>query len=358
MVGERVSGLVADIVVTRDDSFHLDVSVRIDRGRTVALLGPNGSGKSTTVDVLSGLIPLDRGRVVLNDRVLADTSTNTYLRPEDRGIGVVFQDHVLFPRMSVLENVAFGMRSHGVGRAEASSRAVTWVERMGLPDYGDHKPAELSGGQAQRVALARALATEPELLLLDEPLSALDVTTRSDLRRALSDHLAGFPGPRLLITHDPTEAFLLADEICVIEAGQITQRGSADDIRLSPQTQYAADLVGSNLLAGSAARGIVDVAGHQLHVADTEIAGPVLLTIHPNALSIHRDRPEGSPRNVWATTVAVIERLGDRARLRTGDPIALTVEVTTDAVTALDLREAMPVWVSCKATEIGVQASS
>lgn len=350
-----MTGLVATITSTRGSSFRLDIDIAIEPGQTVALLGPNGSGKTTTVHVLAGLIPTQNGSIVLDDRVLDDPGTSTFVAPEKRAIGVVFQDYVLFPKISVLENIAFGPRSRGIGRDAAHQLAKVWADRVGLEDV-ERMPTDLSGGQSQRVALARALATEPDLLLLDEPLSALDVTTRADLRRILSDHLSGFPGPRLLITHDPTEAFLLADEICVIEEGQITQRGSADEIRLSPRTPYAADLADSNLVEGVASDGIVHVAGHQLHIADHEVEGPVLLTIHPNALSIHRDRPEGSPRNVWQTTVALIESLGDRVRLRTGHPLPLIVEVTAEAVVALALTETMPVWVSCKATEIGVEA--
>jgi molybdate transport system ATP-binding protein len=180
------------------------------------------------------------------------------------------------------------------------------------------------------VALARTLATEPRLLLLDEPLSALDVTTRTRIRRQLADHVREFAGPRLLITHDPTEAFLLADEIHILEGGRITQSGSADEIRLRPATPYAADLGGSNLFRGVARDGEVDTGTHLLHIADREVAGPVLLTFRPTAISMHPTRPEGSSRNRWRTTVVRVERLGHRARLLTGAPLPMTVEMTVE----------------------------
>lgn len=357
MVEDAVNpaGLDAHLVVFRGQGFTLDVPLAIPQGRTVALLGPNGAGKSTAVAALAGLIPLDGGRITLDGSPLDDPDADMFVPPEDRRIGVVFQDYVLFPHLTVAQNIAFGLRSHKVPRSVASEKAAAWLHRLGLDEYADHTPRDLSGGQAQRIALARALITEPDLLLLDEPLSALDATTRVQLRRTLADHLDQFPGPRLLITHDPTEAFLLADEIHVIEDGTITQVGTPDDIRLRPRTRYVADLAGSNLVFGTAARGIVATGSHQLHVADTHIAGPVLATIHPRAISIHRRQPEGSPRNTWETAITRIEHYGDRVRLETGDPLPLTAEVTPNAVHALQLGEGSSVWVSIKATEINVE---
>ena len=200
------------------------------------------------------------------------------------------------------------------------------------------------------------LVIEPDLLLLDEPLSALDVTTRMELRRVLARHLDDFPGPRLVITHDPTEAFLLADEVHIIENGSVTQSGSPDELRLRPRTSYAADLAGSNLLFGRASHGQVDVGSHLLHLAEHEIEGEVLLTIRPSSISLHRSPPEGSPRNAWETTIAVMERLGERTRIRTGAPLPLTVEVTSEATSALALDVGETVWLAIKATEIGVEA--
>jgi molybdate transport system ATP-binding protein len=349
-------GLEAAFAVGRGESFQLDLALSIPPGRTVVLLGPNGAGKSTAVAALAGLLPVDTGRITLAGTTLDDPDRAVFVTPEARRVGVVFQDYLLFPHMTVIENVAFGLRSRHLGGKESLARAGEWLDRMELRGQARSKPGDLSGGQAQRVALARALVTEPDLLLLDEPLSALDVTTRVQLRRALAEHLEGFAGPRMFITHDPTEAFLLADEIHIIEQGRVTQAGTADDIRLRPRTPYAADLAGSNLVAGIAKNGVVDTGSHMLHIADHEIAGSVLATIRPAAISVHLREPEGSPRNSWQTTVDLVERLGERARLRTGEPLPLAVEVTDDATRALDLVQGKTVWVSIKATEITVES--
>ncbi|HLF44197.1 MAG TPA: ATP-binding cassette domain-containing protein [Acidimicrobiia bacterium] len=349
-------GLDASFTIRRSSEFTLEISIAIPRGRTVALLGPNGAGKSTAVAALAGLIPVDGGQIVLNGRTLDDSERGRFVPPEERRVGVVFQDYVLFPHLTVAENVAFGPRSHGMGRKPALERAALWMKRLALDDLAERRPGQLSGGQAQRVALARALAIEPDLVLLDEPLSALDVATRARLRRVLADHLTQFPGPRLLITHDPSEAFLLADVIHVIEEGRVTQVGSADDIRLRPRTPYIADLAGSNLLSGMARDGTVQIGASRLQIADHGLEGPVLVTIHPRTISLHRGRPEGSARNTWETSVTLVELLGDRARLQVEDPLALTVEVTREAVRDLELTKGAPVWVSIKATEIGVES--
>ena len=349
-------GLEARFVVSRGASFQLELSLSVASGRTAAVLGPNGAGKSTAVAALAGLLPVDQGQITLAGLTLDDPERGVFVSPDARRVGVVFQDYLLFPHLSVIDNVAFGLRSQKVSREESLTRAGEWLDRMGLGPHARMKPGDLSGGQAQLVALARALVTEPDLLLLDEPLSALDVTTRVQLRRALKEHLEGFPGPRLLITHDPTEAFLLADEIHIIEQGRVTQFGSGEEIRLRPRTRYAADLAGSNLVSGTARDGVVDTGAHWLHIADHEIAGTVLATIRPASVSVHLREPEGSPRNAWRTTVDLVEHLGERARLRTGAPLPLAVEITEDAARALDLVEGTPVWVSIKATEITVES--
>jgi molybdate transport system ATP-binding protein len=351
-------GLEAEITVNRSESFRLEVSVSLPPGITTALLGPNGAGKSTAVLAISGLLPIDSGRIALDGAVLDAPNDGVFMPAEERQVGVVFQDYLLFPHLSVLENVSFGLRSRRVSREEADARSKEWLARLGLADLERERPGALSGGQAQRVALARALVTEPSLLLLDEPLSALDVTTRSELRHMLAQHLGSFEGPRLLITHDPTEAFLLADVIHVIEEGAITQTGTADDIRLRPRTRYAADLAGSNLIAGLAQTGIVDVGELTLQIGDDQIEGPVLMTIHPTAISVHPRQPDGSQRNSWPTTVERVEELGARVRLRTGGPLPLTVEVTQSARVDLGIEPGSRVWVAFKATEISVQPGS
>ncbi len=193
------------------------------------------------------------------------------------------------------------------------------------------------------------------MLLLDEPFAALDVTTRSHLRAVVADHLAEFDGPRLLITHEPTEAFLLADTIHVVEHGAVTQVGTADEIRLQPRTTYIADLAGANLLRGHAEHGLVDVAGFPIHIADETVEGPAILVIQPQAIALYMSRPDGSPRNTWESTLTRIERVGERMRVQVADPVPLTAEITAGAAEALHLREGTRVWLAVKATEIDVQ---
>ena len=349
-------GLDAKIVVKRGNGFTLDVGLAIEPGTTDALLGPNAAGKSTTIDALAGLVALHAGHVTLAGRVIDDPEKGVFLPAEARRVGVVFQNYLLFDHLTVLDNVAFGPASRGASRRHAQQAANRWIDSLELGDLARRRPRELSGGQAQRVALARALAAAPDLLLLDEPLAALDVTTRSQLRRTLGRHLASFPGPRLLITHDPADAFLLADRIHIIENGQLTQSGTPDNVRLHPATPYVADLAGTNLLAGSNEHGDLTLDDHPqtLQTADTHTNGPVLVTIHPRAISLHPDRPHGSARNSWSTTITAVEPLGDTTRIILGPPLPLAADITPDAATALHIVPGQSTWVSIKATEITV----
>ncbi|HEU4319496.1 MAG TPA: ATP-binding cassette domain-containing protein [Acidimicrobiia bacterium] len=346
--------LIARFTVRRSETFVVDVDLEVGHGETVALLGPNGAGKSSVVAAIAGLLPIDSGRIEIGGLLLDDPAAGVFSPPEVRKIGVVFQDFLLFPHLSVIDNIAFGL-TRGRNRAEARSIAGHWAERLAVASLSQQRPGDLSGGEAQRVALARALATTPDVLLLDEPLSALDVTTRAEVRRLLSDHLSEFGGPRLIITHDPTDAYLLADRIYVIENGAITQSGSPDEIRLRPKTRYAADLAGANLHEGSVSDGVVSVDGHPVHVAEEVPDGRVLLAIPATAVSIHTSAPGGSPRNSWSTSVERLEHLGPRARLRTGGPLPLTAELTEAALLDLGIEPGATVWVAIKATEISVE---
>jgi molybdate transport system ATP-binding protein len=231
---------------------------------------------------------------------------------------------------------------------------MAWLERVGLGAYADARPAALSGGEAQRVALARALAIDPRLLLLDEPLSALDATTRVEVRRELRRHLASFNGARLLVTHDPLEAAALADRLVILEGGRVVQSGPVDEVTRRPRTRFVADLVGVNLLRGRADGGVVALEGGQQLTALDAGHGDVFAVIHPRSVAIHRTHPEGTPRNVWPGTVRSVDLLGERARVAIGGSLPIVAEVTASAVRDLDLRERAEVWVSVKAAEVGV----
>jgi molybdate transport system ATP-binding protein len=341
-------------VVLRLGTLDLDVAIDAAPGEIVAVLGPNGAGKTTLLRALAGLVPLDRGRVELDGVVLTDVARRIHLPPERRPIGVVFQDYLLFPHLSALENVAFGLRARGIGTQEARERARSWLDRLGLGGNAEARPRALSGGQAQRVALARALAVDPRLLLLDEPLAALDVSARGDVRRDLKRHLASFTGMRIVITHDPLEAVALADRLVILERGRVVQTGSPTEVTQRPRSRYVADLVGVNLLRGTATAGQVVVSGGATLQSADGVDGEVFAVIHPRAVALHRARPEGSPRNVWRGRASALDFQGDRVRVGIRGEMPIIAEVTPAAVTELELAEGGEVWVSVKATEITV----
>jgi molybdate transport system ATP-binding protein len=340
-------------VRVRLDGFSLDAALSVGAGELVAVLGPNGAGKTTLLRALAGLLPISSGRIELDGRLLEDPARRVRVPAERRPVGVVFQDYLLFPHLSALENVAFGLRARGAGRRTARERALEWLRRVGLGDKAASRPAQLSGGQAQRVALARALATDPRLLLLDEPLAALDVSTRAELRRDLRRHLASFDGVRVLITHDPLEAAALADRLVVIEAGRVVQSGSVREVSERPRSRYVADLVGVNLFRGRASAGLIELErGGRLSVPAAD--GDVFAVVHPRSVALYSRRPEGTPRNVWEGRAASLDLEEGRVRVSLEGVPSLVAEVTPAAVAELGLSEGRQVWVAVKATEIQV----
>jgi molybdate transport system ATP-binding protein len=347
--------LVADVHL-QVGSLDLRVEVGAGIGETVAILGPNGAGKTTLLRVLAGLAALDRGQIVLDGTVL-DDSGRTFVPPERRPVGVVFQDYLLFPHLSALDNVAFGPRSRGATRARARAAAAQWLETVGLADRAGERPRALSGGQAQRVALARALATEPRLLLLDEPLAALDQRARTMVRRDLRARLREFPGIRLLVTHDPLDAAALADRLVILEEGRLVQAGTFAEVAARPRSEYVAELVGVNLLAGEAEADHVVLDGGAPLVVPDPGRGRVLAIVHPHSVVLQRERPVGSARNVWPGIVAGVERLGPRVRVRVDGAVPLVAEITPAALAELALEEGSAVFAAVKATDVTVFAA-
>ncbi|MFJ1827942.1 ABC transporter permease [Streptomyces sp. NPDC088178] len=319
-------------------------------GTTIAVVGPNGAGKTTLLRALLGLTPRARARLRLGDTDV------TALPPHRRQVAWVPQNGALFPHLSALTNTAYGLRAHGVPRTEARREARQWLDRLGVGHLAHRRPAQLSGGQAQRVALARALAARPWLLLLDEPLAALDQTTRAHVRHTLRTHLAGFGGVCLIVTHDPVEAVSLADRVLVLDEGRTLQDAAPAEVTRHPRSPWVARMLGRNAWPGTAAPdGTLNlVGGGRLVVADSLAEGTAALAIiAPEAVSVHHDRPGGSPRNVWPGTVRELTAVGSRLRVViVSDEVPdLVAEITPEAATELGLGEGTAVWTSVKATE-------
>ena len=335
-------------------AFELDVDFKVEPGEVVAVLGPNGAGKTSLLRGLAGLLPLDAGRVALEGRVLEEPAAGVFVPSERRPIAMVFQDYLLFPHLTVVDNVAFGLRSRGTPRSEATATAHRWLERVALQQEAQRKPASLSGGQAQRVALARALATNPALLLLDEPMAALDASTRVDLRRDLRRHLESFRGVRLLVTHDPVEAMAMADRLVILEQGRVLQSGSPAEVTQHPRSRYVADLVGVNLFRGRASHDMITLAEGGSLTAAGAGEGDVFAVVHPRTVALYRTRPDGTPRNVWEGRAVDLDRQGDRVRVQLAGAPRIVAEVTPAAVRELGLDRGDTVWIGVKATEIVV----
>jgi len=349
------TALVVDAEVARGN-FTLTVAFTVPPGEVLGVLGPNGAGKSTLLSALAGLLPVSAGRIQLAGQAIDDATSGTFLEASDRPVGFVFQNYRLFPHLSVLDNVAFSPRARGLGRPAAKAVAEGWLNRLGLTELADRRPADLSGGQAQRVALGRALAGDPAILLLDEPLSALDARTRLDVQTELRRHLTEFTGPCLLVTHDPLEALMLADRLLVLEDGRIVQEGTPAQIARRPATDYVARLVGLNLYTGHADGPQVVVAGGgSFIVPDHNQHGDVLVAVRPSAVTVSTRRPEAtSARNTWPARIVGLTLLTDRVRLDLhGQPPAL-VDVTPAAVAELALSPGAQVWLTVKATELEV----
>jgi len=343
--------LSARVVLCRG-TLALDVAVEIADGEVLAVLGPNGAGKSTLLRVLAGLLPPDGGSVVLDGTEVWDGER--HVPAHRRDLGMVFQDYLLFPHLSVADNVAFGLRTRGVRKPAARSAADRWRDRVGLAGLGSRRPGQLSGGQAQRAALARALVREPRVLLLDEPLSALDARTRLTVRAELRRHLGEFAGSTVLVTHDPVDAMALADRVVVVEDGSVVQEGTPAEVSRRPRTDYVARLVGLSLLPGTGTGVAVRLdSGGTVAVAE-EASGPVFAAVRPESVALYLTRPEGSPRNVWPATLVGATPHGATVRCELAGEVPLIADVTAAAFAELGLVPGARVWATVKASEVAV----
>lgn len=344
--------LDADLHVSRGD-FHLRLPLTATEGEVIAVLGRNGAGKTTALHALAGIVPLDDGHITVGGETWARGRQSS--EASTRHTGLVHADHLLFPHLSALGNVAFGPRSRGATRAQAAATARRELTALGLGDLADRRPAALSHGQAQRVALARALAPAPTLLLLDEPLSALDPSTRAEVRAQLSHRLADYQGVSVLVTHDPLDALTMAHHLVFLDAGRVVQSGSPAQVVAQPTDSYVAEVVGLNLYAGVARDDhIVSWEGGAVATSGHAHRGPSWAVFAPSAVSLFRSHPEGSPRNTWRTTVTAVELVGQRARVRlrsdAGTPVI--AEVTAAAIADLRLHPGDVMWASVKASEV------
>ncbi|MEJ8280540.1 sulfate/molybdate ABC transporter ATP-binding protein [Pseudonocardia spirodelae] len=346
------------------DGFALELELTVAAGEVVAVLGPNGAGKSTLLGILSGLLRPDSGLLRVDGRTLLDTADGTFVPPHRRGVGLLAQEALLFPHLSALANVAFGPRAQGTPRAAAEERARGLLADVGVGELAARRPAQLSGGQQQRVALARALAPRPGLLLLDEPLAALDVDATPAMRTLLRRVIADGKQTALLVTHDALDALVLADRVVVLDRGRVVEHGPAREVLARPRSPFSARIAGLDLVPGTADAGGVRTAdGTEIHGRSVEVVAgePAVAVFPPSAVAVHARRPGGSPRNVFPVRVAALEPRGDAVRLRAapaaGGPdwvSGLAADVTPAAVAELGVEPGHEVWFAVKATEVAV----
>lgn len=345
-------------------SFHVEatlqsrdfnVSVSVGPAETVAVLGPNGAGKSTLLDVIAGLLRPDAGWAAVGGKVLFDLTEgrNIWNLPHRRGTALLAQEPLLFPHLSALDNVAFGPRSAGASRSASRESARHWLTEVDALALASRRPGQLSGGQAQRVAVARALAADPDLLLLDEPMAALDIHAAPLLRRLLKRVLAGRRA--IIITHDILDALMLADRVIVMENGRIIEAGPTREVLQHPRSRFAAGLAGLNLLTGIiTAEGVrtwhgQDIAGeHEPSAIQGESGAAVFL---PSAVSVFLSPAHGSPRNTFAVTITDLEPHGDQIRVRAGE---LSADITPAASADLALEPGTQVYFVIKAAAVTI----
>jgi molybdate transport system ATP-binding protein len=394
-------------VALRLGAFDLDVAVAAEPGEVVAVLGPNGAGKSTLLGALAGLLHPDSGEIRLGERVLG--GDGAFVSPEQRRVGLMGQDPLLFPHLTAVENIAFGPRSQGVARATARAAAQDWLRRLALGEFAHRKPAQLSGGQRQRVALARALAAKPELLLLDEPLGALDAQTAPEIRHVLRTHIRAAGITTVLVTHDVLDAATLSDRVVVLDHGRVVETGPTAEVLAAPRSEFTAALAGLNIVAGltlAAAKpgesvaiapvgpvpiGLAPVVGQPgpgqpggvtvsgFAVDEIAAGSPATAVFPPSAVAVYLGpMGAGSPRNLWPATITALQPGPSAIRVRAllgaavdtaagensvipdrpghGAGAVVSADLTAASVAELHLEPGMRVHLAVKATEVRVHA--
>jgi molybdate transport system ATP-binding protein len=352
--------LVASLA-RRIGGFGLELSFSARPGSTTVLVGESGAGKTSVLRLLAGLDRPDRGRITVDEEVYVDSDSRVNRPPWERDVGYVSQDYALFPHLSVRQNVGFGLESLGVPGKEVRARVAEALHSAGISELEARMPAQLSGGQQQRAALARALALNPRLLLLDEPLSALDLQTRRVVRTELRDLLDRLPCITIYVTHSPVEALIFGDQIIVLDGGRVSQMGSRDDLLQHPRTPFVAELMGTNLFVGTMRQG-TEPAVPRLRTAEGELAlsgdrdeGDVFATVSPREITIYRRAPEASAQNAFAGPILELipePPAGERVRVLLGTTPLLVAEVTREAVIGLGLKPGLFVYAGFKATGV------
>jgi molybdate transport system ATP-binding protein len=318
-----------------------DVQLTLDVAGTIALVGPSGAGKSSILRAIAGLARPVEGRIVLGDDVWFDSQAAVWRSPETRSVGFLFQEYALFPHMTVRQNIAYGGRND----------IPELLERFGIAALANAHPAALSGGERQRVALARALAREPKVLLLDEPLSALDPHTRDTIRVELRATLRELGLPTIIVTHDFVDAAALADRVGVLVDGALVQVGTAEELISAPVSPFVARFAGGNVLHGQARRAntltSVELDDRNVIVSSDDAQGEVAAVVYPWDVTLSRALPSDSAQNHVQGTVTSIVPVANRTRVTVG---AVTAEITAESAQRLQIREGDLLVASWKAT--------
>jgi molybdenum ABC transporter ATP-binding protein len=358
--GSPVGGLRLDVRKRLRD-FDLVVALEVRPGNCLALVGPTGCGKTTTLRSVVGTIRPEKGLVVADGETWFESSRGLDLPPERRHVGYLPQEYGLFPHLTVAANVAYGARARGASRREARTVAEHMLDRLGIGDLAPQHPARLSGGQRQRVALARALASRPRVLLLDEPLAALDTQTRAKVRVFLAGLIADLGLPTIAVTHDPVDALTLGTRIAVMREGRIVQEGTREEVMEAPRDEFVADFLGVNLFLGRAAPGDHGltrvVVGDAALLSADQAAGFVHAVVLPTDITLSRDLPAGSALNALSGAVEAITYLGAAVRVTVrAAGLAIAAEVTYHSAEAMGLAVGQDVCLSFKATALRLLA--